>query len=150
MHTDMRIRLCAPQGLSLYSISKRRLNPPLVPVCVLSMRAPNGPEGAATQPKMSIIYRVCELDLISQPNTSYFRTQYLSSLPRLCGWRKAEGHLSSSDGFTRHHVLTRLLREMPGLSIVTLPLSLPISKWGTLEKCNLEQASKGPLPMCHW
>lgn len=78
MHTDMRIRLCAPQDLSLYSISKRRLNPPLVPVCVLSMRAPNGPEGAATQPKMSINYKVCELDFISQPNTNYFTTQYLS------------------------------------------------------------------------
>lgn len=78
MHTDMRIRLCAPQDLSLYSISKRRLNPPLVPVCVLSMWAPNGPEGAATQPKMSINYKVCELDFISQPNTSYFTTQYLS------------------------------------------------------------------------
>ena len=73
-----RIRPCAPQGLSLYSISKRSLNPTLVPVCVLSVRAPNSPEGAAPQPKMSIICRACEQDFISQPNTSYFKTRYLS------------------------------------------------------------------------
>lgn len=102
--TDIGIRLCAPQGLSLYSISKRRLNPPLVPVCVLSARAPNGPEGAAPQPKMSIIYRVCEKDFISLLNTSYFKTQWLSQ----SGRSRAEGHFSSSDCFARRHVLTRL------------------------------------------
>lgn len=75
---SIRIRLCAPQGLSLYPINTRRLNPTLLPVCVLSVRAPKGPEGAAPQPKMSIIYRGCEQDFISKPNTSYFKTQYLS------------------------------------------------------------------------
>ena len=85
--TDARIRLCAPQGLSRYSISKGRLNPPLVPVCVLSARAPNGPEGAAPRPKMSIIYRVCEQDFISQPNTSYSETQSPSQ-PATFVWLK--------------------------------------------------------------
>ncbi|KAI9530871.1 hypothetical protein NQZ68_000362 [Dissostichus eleginoides] len=97
--TDTRIRLSAPQALSLPSISKGKLNPPLVPVCVLSLRAPNGPEGAPPQPKVSIIYRVCEQDFISQPNTSYLKTQSLSV------WQEeAEGHFSSSDCFTGHRV----------------------------------------------
>lgn len=76
-----RTRLCAPQGLSLDSISWRRLNPSLVPVCVLTMSAPNGPEGAAAQPHMCIIYRVWERDFIPQPDTSYFTTQYLCVRP---------------------------------------------------------------------
>lgn len=34
--------------------------------------------GPLHNPKMSIIYRVCEQDFISLPNTGYFKTQYLS------------------------------------------------------------------------
>lgn len=64
-------------------------------------------------------------------------------LLHLSVWSEAEGHFSSSDRFTRLHVLTWLSREMPRLSIVTLPLP---SKWGAHEKCNCEQVSEGTSP----
>lgn len=141
--TGVRIRLCAPQGLSLYSISKGRLNPTLVPVCVHSARAPNGPEGAPPQPKMSIIYRACEQDFISQPNASYFKTQHLSHR-RVCvagvKLKAISAAPTASQGVMFRH---GSWGKMPWSAVVTLPLS---SKRGTLEKCNREQASKRTCP----